>query len=147
MLLSTEVLFVMLLAVMKLSNFQLKAIGATLERCDNIAHNVKSQIAPAALSLLLHFTLTCKKQMELCRLEVMAAHSCSRNSSNCTFPTKFLFCIFCCMFLEKGHFLYNTEVNMALIGVASKNRTALSLKDDCCQKVPELDRWGLLTKT
>ena len=61
MLLSTEVLFLMLLAVMKLSNFQLKAIGATLERCDNIAHNVKSQIAPAALSLLLHFTLTCKK--------------------------------------------------------------------------------------
>ena len=79
----------------------MKAIGATLERCDNIAHDVKSQIAPAALSLLLHFTLTCKKQMELCRLEVMAAHRCSRNSSNCTFPTRFLFCIFYCMFLEK----------------------------------------------
>ena len=92
----------------QLSNFQMKAIGATLERCDNIAHDVKSQIAPAALSLLLHFTLTCKKQMELCRLEVMAAHSCSRNSSNCTFPTKFLFCIFCCMFLEKGNLLYKT---------------------------------------
>ena len=127
----------------------MKAIGggATLERCDNIAHDVKSQIAPAALSLLLHFTLTCKKQMELCRLEVMAAHSCSRNSSNCTFPTKFLFCIFCCVFLEKRHFLYNTEVNMALIGVATKSRTALSLKDGFCQKIPGLDMWGLRTKT